>query len=118
MRNAQVLVLSGADTGNVTGTAFDVNQIVSASFTSVCGDATAAGTVKLQVSNDLVSNGTRNNFTPTNWSDIPNATSTIASGVGPAIVIGNMCFSYIRAVYTRTSGGSTTIQVLMNSLSI
>jgi hypothetical protein len=119
MRNAQVQILNAADTASVNGSAFDVNQAVSASFQIVCGDATAAGTVKLQVSNDIVSNGgDRKNFTPTNWSDIPNATSAVSSGVGPAIVIGNMCFSYIRAVYTRTSGGSTTIIVNMNYLSI
>lgn len=118
MRNAQVLILNGADTANATGSAIDVGQAVSASFVPVLGDLTANGTLKIQVSNDLVSNGQRNTFVPTNWSDIPNATSAIASGVGPAIVIGNMAFSYIRAVYTRSSGGSTTIQVLMNVLSI
>lgn len=118
MRQVQVQILSGDDSGNITGSALDVNQIVSASFAPVCGDNTAAGTLKLQVSNDLVSNNSRQNFTPTNWCDIPNATSTISAGVGPAIVIGNMCFSYIRAVYTRSSGGTTTLKVNMNGLSI
>jgi hypothetical protein len=118
MRNSQVQIMSDVNTGNITGAAQDVNQIVSASFCIVNGDATAAGTVKLQCSNDIVSNHSRVNFTPTNWCDIPNATSTVAAGVGPAIVIPNMCFSYIRAVYTRSSGGSTTMQVNMNTLSI
>ncbi len=118
MRNTQVKILSGVDSGNVTGAAFDVGQVVSASFTPVCGDATAAGTVKIQCSNDLVVNGNRATFVPTNWNDITNATSAITSGAGPAIVIGNMCFSYIRAVYTSSSGGSTTIVVNMNVLSM
>lgn len=117
MRNAQVLILSGADTGSITGSAIDVGQVVSASFMPVFGDATAEGTVKLQASNDLVANNNRATFVPTNWADIPSATSVIASGVGSAIVVNSMCFSYIRAVYTRSSGGSTTGTLLMNSLS-
>jgi hypothetical protein len=115
MTNAQVTILSAADTASQTGAAVFVGQICSASFCAVFGDTAAAGTLKIQCSNDLPV-GDRYKFTPTNWSDVPNATSTIASGVGPAIVIGNMCFAYIRAVYTRTSGGSSTIVVNMNSL--
>jgi len=114
MRQALVQILNAANTASATGSSFDVNQAVSASFVPVCGDATAAGTLKLQCSADIIPT----NVTPTNWVDIPNATSAIASGTGPAIVIGNMCFKYIRAVYTRTSGGSTTITVNMNYLSI
>ena len=118
MRNICVEIMSGADTGNVTGGAVNVNQVVSASFVPVFGDVSATGTVKIQASNDLPPQGQQFSFTPTNWADIPNATSAVASGVGPAIVIGNMCFQSIRAVYTRTSGGSTTVSVRMNGLSI
>ncbi len=117
MKCSQINILSGADTGSVTGLAIDVNQAVSASFQVVTGDVTAAGTVKLQMSNDLTNGQNRNIFVPTNWSDIPSATSTVASGVGPAFVIANMAFSYIRAVYTRSGGGSTTIAVNMNVIS-
>lgn len=117
MRNSQVVILSGVNSGSITGIAYDVNQIISASFQVVNGDATAAGTVKLQASNDVCSSGNRQNFTPTNWSDIPSATSTVASGVGPMIIIATMNFSFIRAIYTRTSGGSTTLQLQMNALS-
>lgn len=118
MRNAQVLILSAPNTGSQTGSKFDVNQAVSASFTVIMGDSTATGTVKLQCSNDLVTDNDRGLFVPANWSDIPNATSTVTSGVGPAIVVPNMCFSYIRAVFTSTMAGSTTVKVIMNYLSI
>lgn len=114
MRQAIVQIMSAVDTGDITGAAFDVNQVVSASFVPICGDVTAAGTIKLQCSNDLI----LTTGAPTNWADIPNATSVVASGVAPAIVIGNMCFKYIRAVYTRSAGGSTTLMINMNSLSI
>lgn len=113
MRQAIVQIMSAAATANITGTAFDVNQAVSASFVPIAGDAAVAGTIKLQCSNDIITNGAA----PSNWADIPNATSVLVAGVGPAIVIGNMCFKYIRAVFTQT-GGATTLKVNMNYLSI
>lgn len=118
MRFLPVQILNAADTASAIGVAIDSNQAVSASFCPVFGDATATGTVKIQCSNDIPPGQYRQNFTPTSWSDIPNATSTIAIGVGPAIVIPNMCFGYIRAVYTRTGGGSTTVIVNATLLSV
>lgn len=118
MRNAVVTVLSAPDTASATGSGFNVNQAVSASFVSVFGDATAAGTLKIQASNDFPIAGELAPFTPTNWADIPNATSTAVAGVAPTIVIANMCFQFIRLVYTRTGGGTTTVSVNMNYLSI
>lgn len=117
MRNAQIIILSGTDTASHTGSAFDVGQCISASFIPSFKDATATGTVKIQASNDAPPAGYLPIFVPTNWADIPSATSAIASGVGPAIVIPSMCFRYVRAVYTSSSGGSSTFIVTMNELS-
>lgn len=114
MRQAIAQVLSGSAVGNITGLAFDVNQAVSASFCPATGDATAAGTFKIQCSNDII---TVKGQAPANWCDIPNATSVMVAGVAPAIVIGNMCFKFIRVVFTRTAGAST-VTVNMNYLSI
>jgi hypothetical protein len=116
MRNECITILSAVDTSSQNGSAINANQLVSASFQPIFGDVTAAGTVKIQFSND--NPGTAYNFTPTNWTDIPNATSAIASGVGPGIVIANMAFQFIRAVYTRTGGGSTTVIVNMNAIGV
>lgn len=121
MRSVTVQILSGPDTSTQTGAAFWVGQICSASFVPIFGDVTAAGTVKIQASNDIPPSGTvAVKYTPasTSWADIPSATSTIASGVGPAIVIDNMCFAYIRAVYTKVSGGTTTVTVNMNQIGV
>lgn len=119
MRFLPVQILSAPDTASATGPAIDSNQCVSASFCPIFGDVTAAGVVKIQCSNDNpASSGYRSGFTPTNWSDIPNATSTITLGVGSVILIPNMAFGYIRAVYTRSSGGSTTIIINSTLLSI
>lgn len=101
-----------------TGTVYlDVNQLINLTFQTIMGDVSAAGTVKIQGSNDNpAAHGNRQTFIPTHWSDIPNATSTIASGVGPLIVIANVACQYMRAVYTKTSGGSTTITILANGV--
>lgn len=115
MRNAQIQILNKGDDTNRTGDSFWVGQIVSASFTPVFGDTDAAGTLKIQCSNDIPV-GQPTLFVPSagSWDDIPNATSAITAGKGPAIVIGSMCFAYIRAVYTSSNAGATTIKVNMN----
>jgi hypothetical protein len=114
MRNKQILILSGADTGSVNGDTLDVAHVFAASFCPVFGDVSAAGTVKIQCSNDICAAGNRESFETTNWADIPSATSTISSGVGPAIVLASLSAGWIRAVYTRSSGGSTTVKVYAN----
>lgn len=123
MRNVNVVVLSGADTGSVNGSAIDANQLVSASFQAVFGDATAAGTLKIQASNDVApvqytSPSGVGVFTPSNWADIPNATASVTSGGSVVVSIAQTNFRWMRAVYTRTSGGSTTVIVSMNALSM
>lgn len=116
MRNTCCTILNGADTGNVTGSAIDVGQIYQASFQVVTGDVTAAGTVKIQMSNDAPPAGNQAPFAPTNWTDVSSASISVASGVAAnPIEIANMKYRWIRAVYTRTSGGSTTITVQMNA---
>lgn len=119
MRNVNCNCLSAIDTSSQNGIQLDSNQWVSASFQSIFGDATATGTVKIQMSNDICNFGNlATDFTVTNWSDVPNATSAIASGVGPAILIANCSFRWMRAVFTRASGGSTTVNINVNALSI
>lgn len=122
MKNASVIILKQPNTASATGSAFNVGQIVSASFVPTMGDTAAAGTIKIQCSNDnpnVSGKGTQlgTPFIPANWADIPNATSSITAGVGSAIVIPNMCFYFIRAVYTSSIVGSSTVLLTMNELS-
>lgn len=121
MRNVNCVVLSANDTASHNGAAVDSNQLVSASFQAIFGDSSANGTVKIQASNDIYNaryNYPEGTFTPTNWVDIPSATATVTSGASVIITITNMCYRWIRVVYTRSSGGSTTIIVNMDALSI
>ena len=119
MRQVNVLALSGADTGSVNGSQIDSNQLVSASFQIVFGDVTAVGTFKLQMSNDVAPNAVGpNTFTVTNWTDIPNQTAAITAGASAVLTISQTSYRWLRAVYTRSSGGSTTAIVNMFALSV
>lgn len=118
MRNINCQVLSGVDTASQNGSQVDSNQLVSASFQAVFGDATAVGTFKIQGSNDISNDRYQpSQFTVGNWTDIPSATTSITAGASAIILIPNMSFRWVRAVYVFTSGGSSTITVNMNALS-
>lgn len=116
MNNVPVVMINAVDTSTQTGPPIYAGQVFAASFTSNFGDTSVAGTIKIQGSNSNSSPGTKNPsiYVPPNstFNDIPNATSTVVAGVGPAIIIGQCPFQYIRAVFTYTSGGSSTITVL------
>lgn len=119
MKNVNCIALSAPDTASADGSQIDANQLVSASFAIIFGDATAAGTVKVQASNDICNDRYQANaFTVTNWVDIPTQTATITTGTSALLTIANMSYRWIRVVYTRTSGGSSTIVVNMNALSV
>lgn len=104
---------------NINGAAINASQLINASFQIYNGDVSAEGTVKIQGSNDLPPAGQlAGGYVPTHWGDIPNATSAIAAGVGPLILISNMSFQWVRAVFTNTTPGSTTMSVVMNAQGI
>lgn len=125
MRKVNVNVLSAVDTASATGVLIDSDQLIVASFHAYFGDATAAGTVKVQASNDLAPVGNMalpSNFAPTNWVDVPAmadsvVTATVASGTSACLVLSHCTYRWLRVVYTRSSGGSTTINVNMFALS-
>ncbi len=120
MKNVNATILSAVDTSSQNGSQIDSNQLVSASFQAVFGDASANGTVKIQASNDVapIQYSSSSTFVVTNWVDIPSATASITSGASGLITIANMSYRWIRAVYTRSSGGSTTVVVNMDALSV
>jgi len=109
--------MNSPDTASQTSLAYDVGQAVSASFVAAFGDTSVSGTIQIQASNDIPNARYLDTFVPTNWANIPNASSTVTAGVANAILIPNMCFSYVRVIFTHSSGGSSTILVNMNLLS-
>lgn len=114
MKPVNARVLSAADASSSAGAAIVADQLVSASFQAIFGDVTAAGTVQVQASNDIPPAGNLPaSFTPTNWSNVANGSATIAAGATAMIILPQICYRWLRVIYTPTSGGSTTISVEM-----
>lgn len=77
----------------------DSSYMTSVSAQAFFTDGAAAGTLKLQMSNDHAN--------PTNWNDITGATVTVAAGATSAIPKIDICCQWIRAVWTSTGGAGT-----------
>jgi hypothetical protein len=117
MRNQTIQVLSANDDVTRNGIQIDADQIITASFHLVLSDATGAGTFKIQASNDIGPTGqAAQNFTVTNWVDIPSATVTQTAGNKQALItLATTNYRWMRAVWTQSTGGSGTLTVNMNS---
>lgn len=114
MKTVNAHVLSGSDAASINGPSIVADQLVSASFQAVFADTTAAGTIQIQASNDLPPAGNvPAAFTPTNWSNIPSATSTVVAGVAPIITLPQICYRWLRVSYTESAAGTSTILVNM-----
>jgi len=87
-----------------------VNLFYCSAQASVVG--AGSGTLKLQASNDDT-NG-ESNTVPTNWSDIPLATVSVTGAGAFLIPKIDLCYQYVRLVYTNTGAG--TINVVFKAL--
>lgn len=118
MRHANFNILTADDSVSQNSSQIDSNQTIAISFHAFFGDATATGSVKIQASNDIDDNGPQTPFTVTNWVDVPSATASVASGAAVLITVAQPSYRWMRAVYTRSGGGSTTITINVNLLSM
>ncbi len=103
------------NSASINGSAINASQLINASFQTINTDTDVAGTVKIQASNDLPPQGQLSPYTPTNWSDVPNATSAVVAGIGPVIILQNMAYQFVRAVFTKSVEGTGTMSVTMNA---
>jgi hypothetical protein len=113
MRQVNDKVLSGLDAVSINGKQIDTNQMINMSFHCILSDATAAGSFSLQASNDIsqIPPG-QGSFTATNWVDIPNATVTMTAGTQQALImLSELSFRWVRAVWTQTTPGTGTVVV-------
>lgn len=117
MRNIAVEILNEDDDVSRSGPAIFVGQVYAGSFIPLFGDTDAAGTVKIQFSNEAPAPGPNPNaFVPSagSWKDVPSASSAITAGVGPGFLIPVMSFQYIRAVFTQSNPGTDKVIVQAN----
>ncbi len=115
MRNVNAIALSAADNVNTNGNLIDANQLAQASFHAVFSDATAAGTFKIQGSNDVAP--ARNmalidGFAPTHWVDVPNQSASIVAGAQALLTLAPSPYRWLRAVYASSAAGVQTITTI------
>ncbi len=122
MKNVNAEVLNISDAATVNGGKIDASQIYSATFHAIWTDSDAAGTVKIQASNDLCPPGNLpSSFTPTNWIDIPSASATITAAAGNQKLIAltpAVGYRWLRIVWTQTTPGSGLIKVNMFAICV
>jgi hypothetical protein len=118
MRQLNVNVLSAANTASRNGVQIDSNQLINISFQLVQGDGVAAGSLVIQGSNDVCPVGQANsgNFVVTNWSQI----NTTAQAAGSSVIVqlSNVSYRWLRAVWTSTTPGTTTVNVNMFGMGV
>lgn len=103
MRSFNEPILNGADaSSNKNSVAID-SQNMSFASVVVKMTGTAAGTVKIQASNDEPTTSAG----PNNWVDISGATVSVSAAGTFIIPKLDICYNFIRVVYTFTSGTGT-----------
>ena len=106
MRNLSQIVVPATNAGSdVTGPALDCSQIYAVSFQASFSSNTLTGTFKFQASNDISN-------PPVNWSDV--ASVNVAAGGVILIPKTDVCYQWIRPVYTHTAGAGT-VTMAVNS---
>lgn len=113
MRQENIIVIPTQAAATITGTAIPAAQLFQCSV-QINTTGSAGGTVKLQASNDAQNDQYSSRQTPTNWSDIPSAAATVSAAGSVLIPKTDLCYQYIRVVYTNT--GTGTIQVTLKAL--
>lgn len=94
--------------GPTNSDAVSADTMVYVSVQVVFTDVAAAGTLKLQASNDVKdTSNPGKQFVPTNWNDITGASVVVAAGATSLIPQLLVSYRWIRAVWTRTGGAGT-----------
>lgn len=113
-----ILINAVDDSADITSGKLSTGQWVTASFMGYFSDTDAAGTLKIQYSNDPSRGVPDATFTPTNWADVPGtvATATVTSGGTVTVYLPvNFVGRWLRIFFDQ-SGGSGTCTVTYNGL--
>jgi hypothetical protein len=112
MRQATVQAMVAADASvNQIGNAIPSPQIFYCSV-QVVSIGASTGSVKLQFSNDVPNQGVQ----PANWIDIPGATISVPSASVVGIPKTELCYNFIRAVYTKNNGSAGSVSVSVQTM--
>lgn len=116
MKQELINVFSSVDASvDHNGSAIVSSYLLFSSMQAVV-TGTSTGTLKLQYSNDIVNPIIPNGAAPSNWSDIPSATVAIAGAGVYSIPKTDLCYQFIRAVFTHTNAASGTLSANLKSI--
>jgi hypothetical protein len=76
---------------------------------------TSTGALKMQFSNDIV-NPSVPETAPTNWTDVTSATVTVSAAGAVGIMKTDLCYQWIRFVWTKNNGAAGLITVTVKAL--
>lgn len=115
MRQVNYNIIPVQSAATVTSSAIDSRNLfyMSAQVATTGG---AAGTLKIQVSNDEmpITPIPGSGWTPTNWSDLSGASVAVSGAAAFLIPKTDCCYQYVRLVYTNS--GTGTISVVFKAL--
>ncbi len=112
MRQLNDNIIPSQAAASVNSAAIPALNLFSCSV-QIAGVGGAAGTLALQASNDIAGMD-GNPGSPSNWSAIPSATVSVTGDGAFLIPKTDLCYQWIRVVYTNT--GTGTISVVLKAL--
>jgi hypothetical protein len=110
MRQVNENIIPVQAAGTVTTAAIPALNLFSCSA-QITATGSAAGTMIIQASDDEPSTPST---PPANWSDIPSATITVTGAGAFLIPKTDLCYQWVRLVYTNT--GTGTISAVFKAL--
>lgn len=105
MKQEQIPIITVQTAASINSTAIPAMNLLSCSA-QLIGTGSAAGTMKLQASNDNPLSGGN---VPTNWNDIPSATVSVSGAGSYLIPKTDICYEYVRVVYTNSGTGTIAV---------
>lgn len=106
MRQENILIIPVQTAATITTAAIPSLNLFECSA-QITATGSAAGTLIIQASNDYV---VASGAVPVNWSAIPLATIAV-SGAGSFLIPKiDLCYEYVRLVYTNTGTGTISVR--------
>lgn len=122
MQQFQLTIFNAEEVdASINGSAIDASNLYSVSVQAIATGAMDSSTVKIQVSNDspIGNQGFSSSvWTPTNWADLTNATVTMTAAGNYLIPKTDLCYQFIRIVYTAVGSPAGTLTVKIKGMAL
>jgi hypothetical protein len=105
MRQVPIVIIPSQAAATITSAQIPAEYLFSISA-QVVASGGGGGTLKVQASDDF---GQVGNFQASNWSDISGATVTVTGNGAFLIPKTEICYRFVRLVYTNTGTGTVSV---------